>query len=58
MKALSLPILRCLEAVEAEYDSFRTFDRSNLFQVSVCRPLRPNRNLNMPGKHGGSYLVR
>ena len=29
-----------------KYDSFRTFERDNLFQVSVCRPLRPNRDLN------------
>ena len=29
----------------SKYDSFRTFDRDNLFQVSVCRSLRPNRDL-------------
>ena len=25
-----------------KYDSFRTIDRNNLFQVTVCQPLRPN----------------
>ena len=41
--------------------SFRTFDRYNLFQVSVCRPFRPNRDLNSqtePNENEKTLFVR